>query len=153
MNNLINLLKSKINSTALRTNDKNQIISDDDLKNFLTLSLCELNQSADIHVSFENEAISEFSDILIEGAMLHLLARQAIEQARPNPNAANLIQGQWETLLHRHDEKLMMLKDFFASSYDNYDYCDDDVCDACKMENEEKETSEKEEVAVLTDNS
>ena len=93
------------------------------LENFLILSLSEFNQTP----KFSNFNLEQdhfvyiFSDILVEGAVLHALASKALlEKGREfksedRPSIADMMQTQYSILLTHHFEKLRLIKSHIES--------------------------------------
>lgn len=138
MNEILKLLKAKINQPVFcKSQDVNgneiiiedNLISETDLEKFLLLSLSEFNQMVGTRFSYADD-LSSFSDILVEGAMLHFLQRQAVlERAKEimvsddgiaftPPDVSSVLQDQWKILLNHHFLKLSemrSLKEYFVA--------------------------------------
>lgn len=93
------------------------VFSNDQLINFLTLSLSEFNQTPNFtNFKFDDtDFVHVFADILVEGAALQALAVQALkeksrEQAFQEIQVADFIKDQHNVLLGFHIEKLRQIK-------------------------------------------
>lgn len=97
-----------------------KIYTDEQIETYLDMSLARLNQElrAD-RVSFDDqEKVVENTDLLVQGAVVIALARQAlVERGREMnftdkgvdfhpPPLADLIMTQWQTELHCYENKL-----------------------------------------------
>lgn len=100
------------------------IFSDEMLRDFLTLSLSDFNQTP--YFTFfgfdDADFVTTFAEVLVEGAVLQALASRAlIERGREfqikddgvylnPPNVSEMLQTQYSTLIGHHFEKLKIIK-------------------------------------------
>jgi hypothetical protein len=164
MDMLIGLLKARLNSTGkTQTTDQygnvsyvdSDVFTQEQLEAFITLSLSEFNATpAFTNYSLVNDGfVNLFSAILVEGAAIQALGAQAlIEKGREHtftekgfsftpPDISNMLNSQFQTLLHPHIETLKHIK-----SHDMPDF--DDILSEIEEQTEEKATEETEETAT-----
>jgi hypothetical protein len=132
-NKLLKLLKDRLRSsgkaTAIDLHGNTvyidcDIYSADMLISFITLSVCDFNQTP--HFTFytleDTKFVDSFTEVLVEGATVYALASQAlIERGREfqmldsgvsftPPSIAEMLNTQFSTLLAHHFEKLKLIK-------------------------------------------
>lgn len=95
------------------------------LEEFLNLSLSSFNQIPNFtNFSFEDDdVVNTFAEVLVEGAIIHALGSRALlEKGREYnfsdtslsytpPNLSDMLDSQYNTLLHFHLEKVKYIKE------------------------------------------
>lgn len=131
-------MKARLNSTgkAKSQDDAGNVIYIDTdifqtemLEAFIELSISQFNQTP-FFTSFtieDTEFVNTFTDLLVEGAVLHALASQSLlERGREfqltdsgvtfnPPSVSELLNTQWVTVLEHHHSKLKDVKSWIKS--------------------------------------
>lgn len=130
---LTQLVKARLNSTSkVKSVDLNgdvgyveiDIFSQEQMTNFLTISLSEFNQTPKFtNFTFEDaDIIAIFADVLVEGAVVQALGSHALLErgreiscevfagAAPCNKVSDLLNDQYRILLDYHERKLRNIK-------------------------------------------